>query len=86
MLFISSTKIISIALYCCLTLVKMTTKTMETTQIQAEIARLRATLTGNLFEDGETQQQIYELKKQLNPQIAENPELDEDDECLSCGS
>lgn len=64
----------------------MTTETMETTQIQAEIARLRATLTGNLFEDGETQQQIYELKKQLNPQIAENPELDEDDECLSCGS
>ena len=64
----------------------MTTETMETTQIQAEIARLRTTLTGNLFEDGETQQQIYELKKQLNPQSAENPELDEDDECLSCGS
>lgn len=55
--------------------------------IQEEIARLRATLTGNLFEDGETQQQIYELKKQLNPAIAENPELDTDDEgCLYCGS
>lgn len=60
--------------------------TMETTQIKEEIARLRATLTGNLFEDGETQQKIYELKKQLNPQIVEHPELDEDDECLSCGS
>jgi hypothetical protein len=60
--------------------------TIDATHIQEEIARLRATLTGNLFEDGETQQQIYELKKQLNPAIAEHPELDEDDECLSCGS
>lgn len=60
--------------------------TLETTQIQEEIARLKATLTGNLFEDLETQQQIYELKKQLNPEIVDHPELDEDDECLSCGS
>ena len=60
---------------------------METTQIQAEIARLKTLLTGNLFEDGETQQQIYDLKKQLNPEIASNPELDTDDEgCLYCGS
>jgi len=59
---------------------------METTQIQDEIKRLKATLTGNLFEDGETQQRIYELKKQLNPEIEAHPELDEDDECLSCGS
>lgn len=58
---------------------------MEETHIKAEIERLKATLTGNLFEDSETQQQIYELKKQLNPQIVEHPELD-DDECLSCGS
>ncbi len=49
---------------------------MEETHIKAEIERLKATLTGNLFEDGETQQQIYELKKQLNPQIVEHPELD----------
>jgi hypothetical protein len=59
---------------------------LDEIQIKDEIARLRATLTGNLFEDGETQQAIYELKKQLNPAIAENPELDDDDECLSCGS
>lgn len=59
---------------------------METAQIQAEIARLKTLLTGNLFEDGETQQQIYDLKKQLNPEIVNHPELDEDDECLSCGS
>ncbi len=59
---------------------------METAQIQAEIAHLKTLLTGNLFEDGETQQQIYDLKKKLNPQIELHPELDEDDECLSCGS
>jgi hypothetical protein len=39
-----------------------------------------------LFEDGETQQAIYELKKQLNPAIAENPMLEEEEECLYCGS
>lgn len=54
--------------------------------IEAEIVRLKTLLTGNLFEDGETQQQIYDLKKQLNPAIVENPALDQDDECLSCGS
>ena len=55
-------------------------------QIKAEIAQLKTQLTGNLFDDIETQQKIYELKKQLNPEIVEHPELDNDDECLSCGS
>jgi hypothetical protein len=55
-------------------------------QIKAEIAQLKTQLTGNLFDDIETQQKIYELKKQLNPEIVEHPELDDDDECLSCGS
>lgn len=60
---------------------------MNEAAIKAEIDRLKATLTGNLFEDGETQQQIYDLKKQLNPQIETNPELDDDgDGCLYCGS
>jgi hypothetical protein len=67
------------------TLPKNTDMVLDETQIREEIARLRTTLTGNLFEDGDTQQQIYELKKQLNPAIAEHPELDDDDECLSCG-
>ncbi len=58
---------------------------MEESQIQAQIAHLKTLLTGNLFEDGETQQQIYDLKKMLNPAIELQPELD-DDECLSCGS
>lgn len=58
----------------------------ETTHIETEIARLKGTLTGNLFDDLETQQQIYELKKQLNPQIESQPELDDDDGCLYCGS
>ncbi len=60
---------------------------METLQIQDEIKRLKATLTGNLFEDGETQQRIYELKKQLNPEIENNPSADDDEDgCLYCGS
>ena len=55
-------------------------------EIKSEIAQLKTQLTGNLFDDIETQQKIYELKKQLNPEIVEHPELDDDDECLSCGS
>jgi hypothetical protein len=58
---------------------------MTEEQIKSKIAELKATLTGDLFQDGETQQEIYELKKQLNPAIEMNPELD-DDICLSCGS
>jgi len=50
------------------------------------INELKTQLTGDLFQDLETQQKIYELKKQLNPEIVDHPELDEDDECLSCGS
>lgn len=53
--------------------------------IKKEIQDLKNTLTGNLFEDMETQQKIYDLKIKLNPEIAQRPELD-DDECLSCGS
>lgn len=53
--------------------------------IKQQIEELKAKLTGNLFEDGEVMQQIYELKKQLNPEIENNPELDEDDEgCIFC--
>lgn len=59
---------------------------METAQIQAEIAHLKTLLTGNLFEDGETQQKIYDLKKQLNPEIEMHPEMDDDEGCLYCGS
>jgi len=48
---------------------------------------LRNRLTGDIFQDGETQQAIYELKKQLNPEIASNPMAEVDDEgCLYCGS
>ena len=52
--------------------------------IRKNIAKMKATLTGDLFQDMETQQKIYELKVQLNPKIVENPQLDEE-ECLSCG-
>jgi hypothetical protein len=64
-------------------MVELTTQKEE--QIRQEIDALKATLTGDLFQDMETQQKIYELKLQMNPEIAVNPQLD-DDECLSCGS
>ena len=58
------------------------------TTIKEQIEELKGMLTGDLFQDGDLMQKIYELKKQLNPEIENNPELDDDDleECLYCGS
>ena len=58
---------------------------MNEKDIKAEIKRLKSKIKGEMFEDMETLQQIYELKLILNPEIKNNPSLDEDD-CLSCGS
>jgi hypothetical protein len=55
-------------------------------QIEQQISALKAQLTGDLFSDIETQQKIYELKKQLNPEIESHSEQDDDDGCLYCGS
>jgi hypothetical protein len=60
-------------------------KTIEE-QIESKIQKLKSQLTGNLFADGEIQQEIYDLKKILNPRIEEHPEEDTDDYCLNCGS
>ncbi len=59
--------------------------TQQEESIKEEIATLKATLTGELFQDMETQQKIYDLKVKLNPEIVANPELDTE-ECLSCGA
>ena len=59
---------------------------MDDSVIKDKIAELKARLTGDLFADMDLQQEIYELKVQLNPEIVENPELDDDEDCLSCGS
>jgi hypothetical protein len=57
------------------------------TTIKEQIEELKSFLTGDLFADLEIQQKIYDLKKQLNPEIVDNPELDEDfGECEACGS
>lgn len=58
---------------------------MNEEQIKQQIEEYKALLTGNIFADGDIQQKIYELKKELNPAIVDNPELD-DDVCNSCGS
>lgn len=56
-------------------------------EIEKKIEELKAKLTGNIFEDGELMMEIYNLKKQLNPEIENNPELDDDEnDCLFCGS
>lgn len=60
-------------------------KTIEE-QIESQIKKLKSQLTGNLFADGELQQEIYELKKILNPRIEQHPEEDNDESCLNCGS
>ena len=59
---------------------------MDDSVIRDEIIELRSKLTGNLFLDADLQQEIYKLKVQLNPEIVESPELDDDEDCLSCGS
>ena len=46
---------------------------MTEAETRNKITALQGTLTGNLFTDGEVQQEIYELKKSLKPEIAENP-------------
>ena len=58
------------------------------TTIEQKIEELKSFLTGDLFQDGDILQKIYELKKELNPAIVDNPELDNDDleECMYCGS
>ena len=60
---------------------------MSENELLTKIDELKLTLTGDLFQDGETQQEIYDLKRSLKPEIAANPELDDfDDEgCLMCG-
>ena len=58
---------------------------MNEKDIKAEIKRLKSKIKGEMFEDMETLQQIYELKLILNPEIKNNPGLDED-VCLSCGA
>ena len=56
-------------------------------EIERDIEILRTQLTGDLFQDGEIQQKIYELKKELNPEIETNPGADDDlEDCLYCGS
>jgi len=61
---------------------------MTEQEMLTKITELKSQLTGNIFEDGEIMQEIYELKKILKPEIETNPELDDfDDEgCLYCGS
>ena len=58
------------------------------TTIKEQIEELKSLLTGDLFQDGDIMQKIYELKKQLNPEIETNPDADDDDEngCMFCGS
>jgi hypothetical protein len=59
---------------------------MAEQELKRKIEEYRDLLTGDIFADGEIQQKIYELKKQLNPRIELHPEEDDDEGCLNCGS
>jgi len=61
-----------------------TTETIKA-KLQRQIDEMKAQLSGNLFDDMELHNQIYELKKLINPEIVNNPEQDLD-ECEACGS
>jgi len=58
---------------------------MEPMTLKEQVAELKAKLVGNLFVDAEIHDEIYQIKLKLNPEIAQHPELD-DDECIACGS
>jgi len=58
----------------------------EIEEVKEKIKNLKEKLTGDLFDDIELQQKIYELKKILVPEIVEEPELDDEEDCLYCGS
>lgn len=58
-------------------------------ELKQKIDELRSTLTGDLFADMETQQEIYELKKQLSALqgiTIEEYEANDDYACENCGS
>jgi hypothetical protein len=58
-------------------------------ELKTKIDELRSTLTGDLFADMETQQEIYELKKQLSALqgiTIEEYEANDDYFCENCGS
>ena len=57
---------------------------MNEKDVKAEIKRLKTKITGDMYEDMETMQQIYDLRLILNPELENKPELDDD--CLYCGS
>jgi len=62
---------------------------MNEEQLKLKIDELRAILTGNLFEDMQTQQTIYELKKELSALqgvTIEEYEANDDYICENCGS
>lgn len=62
---------------------------MEEKELKKKIDELRGTLTGDLFADMETQQEIYELKKQLSALqgiTIEEYDANDDYVCENCGS
>lgn len=53
--------------------------------MQEKIDELKKQLTGNLYDDMDIHNEIYQIKKQMNPEIVNNPQQDQDD-CEACGS
>ena len=58
-------------------------------ELKQRIDELRSTLTGDLFADMETQQEIYNIKKELAKEqgiTIEQYEANDDYACENCGS
>ena len=53
-----------------------------TEELQAQIEELKATLTGDLFQDMETRDKIHNLEMKLNGVKPTSSEID----CMGCGS
>ncbi|WP_164675184.1 hypothetical protein [Anditalea andensis] len=56
--------------------------TEQKTALEQEIDRLKAMLTGNMFEDMEYRDQIHNLEMQLNG----TKPMDSHFDCIGCGS
>tara|TARA_R110000803_G_scaffold44486_3_gene94141 strand:+ start:6402 stop:6575 length:174 start_codon:yes stop_codon:yes gene_type:complete len=53
---------------------------------QQKIQEIESTLTGNLWDDAPKMAEIYEIKKTLTPAQEQQEEVEEEDDCLYCGS
>lgn len=55
-------------------------------ELEQKIKNLESQLTGALLYDLDIREEIYHLKRQMQPQIVEGESCSMEDGCLNCGS